>query len=151
MEELGLSNISSEYGLKRKDINKTVIIFASVPFMMLGRTTFCTIGKTFNELGYIVHYIYGFECSEENVPDMYIPTSTHNYIDTINLEWYKNAITKDTIIIFEIPYSKFEPYLELAKRFDSILFMNILIIGIQILALCFIMKMCLESFSICQI
>lgn len=120
MEELGLSNISSEYGLKRKDINKTVIIFASVPFYDVGGgQRSAQLAKTFNELGYIVHYIYGFECSEENVPDMYIPTSTHNYIDTINLEWYKNAITKDTIIIFEIPYSKFEPYLELAKRFGQ--------------------------------
>lgn len=104
------------YELKRKDISKTVVIFASVPFYDVGGgQRSAQLAKTFNELGYIVHYIYGFECSEENVPDMFIPTATHKYIDEVTVEWYKSILMEGSITIFEIPYVKFQPYLKAAK------------------------------------
>lgn len=102
-----------------RKLMRTVIIFASVPFYDVGGgQRSAQMAKTFNNLGYQVHYIYGFECNEENVPDMFIPTSTHNNIDDVNEEWFKSIITPDSIVIFEIPFMKFKPYFELSKKYN---------------------------------
>lgn len=96
----------------------TVIIFASVPFYDVGGgQRSAQIAKTFNSLGYQVHYIYGFECSEKDIPDMFIPTITHKIIDEINLDWFKHTLSHETLIIFEIPFKKFELYLHMAKKY----------------------------------
>lgn len=105
---------------KRKDLCNTVFIFASVPFYDVGGgQRSAQLAKTFNDLGYIVHYIYGFECSEENVPDMFIPTVTHSQIDAVDLKWFERNLSKESIVIFEIPYYKFAPYLEMAHRYGQ--------------------------------
>lgn len=115
---MGIQNL--DYGMKRIDICKTVFIFASVPFYDVGGgQRSAQLAKTFNDLGYIVHYIYGFECSEEDVPDIFIPTTTHSFIDAVDLKWYENNLSKESVSIFEIPYKKFEPYLEMAKRYGQ--------------------------------
>ena len=96
---------------------KSVVIFASVPFFDVGGgQRSAQMAKTFNLLGYRVYYIYGFPCTEENVPDMFIPTVVHEFIDNITEEWFAKIIDKDAMIIFEIPYIKFEPYLDIAKK-----------------------------------
>lgn len=101
-----------------KKETRSVIIFASVPFYDVGGgQRSAQMAKTFNNLGYKVHYIYGFECNEENIPDMFIPTNTHKMIDQVTEQWFKNVITPDTLVIFEIPYIKFQPYFEMAKKF----------------------------------
>ena len=96
---------------------KSVVIFASVPFFDVGGgQRSAQLARTFNALGYRVHYIYGFPCTEENVPDMFIPTEAHEYIDNISKEWFIKRINEESIVIFEIPYAKFEPYLKLANK-----------------------------------
>ena len=108
------------FKLKRRDINRTIIIFASVPFYDVGGgQRSAQLAKTFNEMGYIVHYIYGFECSEENIPDMFIPTATHKMIDDVSVEWYKEILANGALTIFEIPYVKFKPYLDIAKKYKQ--------------------------------
>ena len=73
----GLSSLNSRVKFKRVDISKTVVIFASVPFYDVGGgQRSAQLAKTFNEMGYIVHYIYGFECSEEDIPEMFIPAAS---------------------------------------------------------------------------
>lgn len=97
---------------------RCVIIFASVPFWDVGGgQRSAQLAKTFNSLGYSVHYIYGFPCSEVGIPEMYIPATTHESIDNVDLNWYKTLLKKDTLVIFEIPYDKFKPYLDMAKKF----------------------------------
>jgi len=106
--------------VKRKDISKTVVIFGSVPFYDVGGgQRSAQLAKTFNELGYIVHYIYGFECSEEDIPDMFVPTVTHKLIDEVSVEWYKSIMANGAISIFEIPFCKFKPYMDIAKKFNQ--------------------------------
>lgn len=115
-----LSNEDTSLKLKRKDITKTILIFASVPFYDVGGgQRSAQLAKTFNEMGYIVHYIYGFECSEENIPDMFIPTATHKMIDDVSVEWYKEILTNGALTIFEIPYVKFKPYLDIAQKYKQ--------------------------------
>jgi len=101
----------------RKEM-RTVFIFASVPFYDVGGgQRSAQMAKTFNNLGYQVHYIYGFECNEENIPDMFIPANTHKIIDDISEGWFKSVITPESIVIFEIPFIKFEPYFKMAQKF----------------------------------
>lgn len=116
----GLSSLNSRVKFKRVDISKTVVIFASVPFYDVGGgQRSAQLAKTFNEMGYIVHYIYGFECSEEDIPEMFIPAVTHEMIDQVSVEWYQSILSKDAITIFEIPYYKFRPYLDIAKKYGQ--------------------------------
>lgn len=104
--------------LANKKETRSIIIFASVPYYDVGGgQRSAQMARTFENLGYQVHYIYGFECTEENVPNMYIPCITHKIIDDIDDAWFKNAIHVNTIVIFEIPYVKFEPYFQLSKKF----------------------------------
>ena len=113
-------NENRKVKLKLFDIAKAVVIFASVPFYDVGGgQRSAQLARTFNDMGYIVHYIYGFECSEENVPDMFIPAVTHKMIDDISIEWYKDVLKKNALTIFEIPYIKFKPYLEIAKKYGQ--------------------------------
>lgn len=112
------NNLNEESSTEHKKEMRTIFIFASVPFYDVGGgQRSAQMAKIFNNLGYQVHYIYGFECNEENIPNMFIPTITHKMIDEINENWFRNVITSDAIVIFEIPFIKFEPYFELAKKF----------------------------------
>lgn len=102
--------------VKLKEL-KSVVIFASVPFYDVGGgQRSAQFAKAFNTIGYKVYYIYAFPCTEENIPDMFIPTVSHEYIDNITYEWFESIAVKDTITIFEIPYYKFEPYLDIANQ-----------------------------------
>lgn len=97
---------------------RAVVIFASVPFWDVGGgQRSAQLAKTFNSLGYSVHYIYGFPCSEVGIPEMFVPATTHESIDHVDLNWFKTLLKKDTLVIFEIPYDKFKPYLDMAKNF----------------------------------
>lgn len=110
-------NVGENISMVRKEMS-SVIIFASVPYFDVGGgQRSAQMAKTFNSLGYQVHYIYGFDCSEENVPDMFIPAITHKKVDEIHPGWFKSVITPQSIVIFEIPYKKFKDYLTIAKRF----------------------------------
>lgn len=94
-----------------------VVIFASVPYFDVGGgQRSAQLARSFNALGYQVHYIYGFPCSEKNIPDMIIPVNEHMFIDEVDEDWFRSVINDDTLVIFEIPYAKFEPYLDLAKK-----------------------------------
>lgn len=97
----------------------SVVIFASVPFYDVGGgQRSAQFAKTFNTLGYRVYYIYGFPCTEENIPDVFIPAVAHKFIDDVSGEWFKSIIGKESIVMFEIPYWKFEAYLEQSREAD---------------------------------
>lgn len=94
-----------------------IVIFASVPYYDVGGgQRSAQLARSFNALGCQVHYIYGFPCTEKNVPDMLIPANEHRMIDEVDEEWFRLLMNGHTIVIFEIPYAKFEPYLDLAKK-----------------------------------
>ena len=94
-----------------------VFIFASVPFFDVGGgQRSAQLARTFNSLGKQVYYIYGFPCTEENVPDMVIPVSAHKYLGDIQLKWFETRVQEGDLVIFEIPHVDFEPYLDCAKK-----------------------------------
>ena len=122
----GLENVKSELRRSKSSMQamwidnekevfkktEQVFIFASVPFFDVGGgQRSAQLARIFNAMGKTVHYIYGFHCSEKDAPDMGIPTSTHCFIDEINLKWFERRLHKGDLVIFEIPYLKFEPYL----------------------------------------
>lgn len=104
------------------EIQKTygqVFIFASVPYFDVGGgQRSAQLAKTFNNMGYAVYYIYGFPCSEKDIPDMETPVIRHEYIDDIDESWFRQCLKKDALVIFEIPYLKFKPYLDMANKYE---------------------------------
>lgn len=103
-------------GIHKKK-TKRVIIFAAVPFFDVGGgQRSAQLARAFHSLGYQVFYIYGFPCTEENIPDMFIPANEHRLIDEIDMDWFTSMADRQTMVIFEVPYRKFEPYLDKAKQ-----------------------------------
>lgn len=94
-----------------------IIIFASVPFYDIGGgQRSAQVTRTFNALGWQVYYIYGFPCTEKNMARIYIPAVLHKQIDEISKDQLEDIINNAILAIFEIPYYKFEPYLDIAKQ-----------------------------------
>ncbi len=96
-----------------------IFIFASVPYYDVGGgQRSAQLAKTFSNMGYAVHYIYGFPCSEKDIPDITIPVLSHQHIQDIDIIWFKQTLQKNAIAIFEIPYKEFEPYLDIANKYN---------------------------------
>lgn len=117
----GISNCTchSRVGAKAEDLcaktGRQIFIFASVPYYDVGGgQRSAQMARTFNDMGFRVYYIYGFESSESKQENLYIPTIKHAHIDQYSVEEMKLELENDAVLIFEIPYRKFEPYLEYA-------------------------------------
>lgn len=96
---------------------KRVILFAAVPFFDVGGgQRSAQLARAYHSMGYQVYYIYGFPCTEDNIPDMFIPANEHRLLDEIHAGWFTSIADSQTMVIFEIPYRKFEPYLDLANQ-----------------------------------
>lgn len=96
--------------------SRQVFIFASVPFYDVGGgQRSAQLANTFNIMGYEVYYIFGFDSSESKREDMYIPTTKHVHVDQYSVSELDADIRENAVLIFEIPYSKFIPYLEFAN------------------------------------
>lgn len=103
-------------GIHRKKTQQ-IILFAAVPFYDVGGgQRSAQIARAFHSLGYQVFYIYGFPCTEDHIPDMFIPANEHRMLDEIDEEWFNDIADSRTLVIFEIPYKKFETYLDLSKQ-----------------------------------
>lgn len=97
-------------------VNRQIFIFASVPFYDVGGgQRSAQLANAFNIMGYEVFYIFGFESTESQRENMYIPTRKHLHIDQYSLNEMTSDIRDDAVLIFEIPYSKFIPYLDYAN------------------------------------
>lgn len=112
LEEIGFDD---DWRFEVKNTQR-VFIFASVPFYDVGGgQRSAQLARTFNSMGKQVYYIYAFPCSEERVPDMAIPVSTHKYVEDIQVEWFKRRVHSGDLAIFELPCTQFEGYLDCAK------------------------------------
>lgn len=97
-------------------MGRQIFIFASVPYYDVGGgQRSAQMAKAYNEMGYRVYYIYGFESSESKKEEMPIPAARHVSIDQYSVEEMASVIQNDAVLIFEIPYVKFEPYLDYAR------------------------------------
>lgn len=96
--------------------NRQIFIFACVPFYDVGGgQRSAQLANAFNIMGYEVYYIFGFDSTESKREDMYIPAMKHLHIDQYSLNEMACDIRDDAVLIFEIPYSKFIPYLDYAN------------------------------------
>lgn len=109
---------STENGMLKND--KSVFIFGSVPYYDIGGgQRSAQLAKTFNKMGYSIHYIYAYEASDgSNKQNIFIPCSTHEYIENIDEEYITNSLTEENIFIFELPHVKCEKYLDMANRYS---------------------------------
>lgn len=95
---------------------RQIFIFASVPFYDVGGgQRSAQLANTFNMMGYEVYYIFGFDSSESKRENMYIPAVKHVHVDQYSVNALSADVREDAVLIFEIPYSKFIPYLEFAN------------------------------------
>ena len=98
--------------------NRTVVIFASVPFYDVGGgQRSAKLAKAFNSYGYYVVYLYIYPCNEKNIPFMRIPASIHKQLNrSFTTDQFKSMIDTDSIVLFEIPHKEFMPYLAAAHE-----------------------------------
>lgn len=96
---------------------RQIFIFGSVPYYDVGGgQRSAQMAKAYNEMGYRVYYIFGFDSSESKREEMHIPAIKHVHIDQYSVEEMASVIRDDAVLIFEIPYAKFEPYLDYARK-----------------------------------
>ena len=92
-------------------------IFAGVPYYDVGGgQRFAQIANALNNMGYTVHYIYGYESDESRRENMYIPCAQHVYLGGYTVEDMAADIHPGDVLIFEIPYAKFKPYMDYANE-----------------------------------
>lgn len=92
-----------------------IFIFAGVPvYDVGGGQRSAQLARIFNQMGYRVHYIYGIPCTESAPANVFIPAITHESIDHVSVEWFLKTVSAGDMAIFEIPFDRFEPYLDAA-------------------------------------
>ena len=105
------NNIKEYITLKCKP---NVFIVASIPYYDIGGGQRCSqLTKTFNKMGFNVHYLYAFKSSESTIFNMYMPMSSHTLIDK-SISFISNQANKNDLFIFESPSIKFKELLDLA-------------------------------------
>lgn len=94
---------------------KNIFIFGTVPYFDVGGgQRSAQLAKVFNKMGYSIYYIYAYECTENNIPMISIPTVYHKYIENAKCEEISDYAKEGDIFIFEAPIKSFEKYLGLA-------------------------------------
>jgi len=96
---------------------RSVFIFATIPYYDIGGGQRSSqLAKTFNKMGYAVHYIYGFKSSDFNQKNYIpIPCVSHMHIDALTIADFSELIGKDDLMILEGPVAAFVPYAQAAK------------------------------------
>lgn len=97
---------------------KQVYIFSGVAYYDIGGgQRSAQLAKTFDKMGYEVHYIYAFDSFEEDRPkNINILTYKHKNIKDYSINELIRGLKKDPIFIFEIPHKDFEQYLSVGKN-----------------------------------
>lgn len=105
---------SDSFASKR---GRQFFIFAGVPYFDVGGgQRFAQIANTLNSMGYRVYYIYAFDSVEAKRTTMYIPAVMHVQLDKYSVDDFAVDVQKNDVLIFEIPYVKFKPYMDYANQ-----------------------------------
>ncbi|HEV2462109.1 MAG TPA: glycosyltransferase, partial [Ktedonobacterales bacterium] len=92
-----------------------VYIFAMVPYYDIGGgQRSAQLAKTFNKMGYSVHYIYAYESTDAGQRDAFIPAVRHSHFKDLAPRDIVAGLRGAPVFIFEAPYKGYMPYLELA-------------------------------------
>ena len=118
VKSIDFNNIEIEKKEKKNIIFKSkpsIYIVASIPYYDIGGGQRCSqLAKTFNKMGFDVHYLYAFKSSESRIFDLLMPMSSHIYIDENVIEKIKNNVKSYDLFIFESPSIKFQKILNFA-------------------------------------
>jgi GT2 family glycosyltransferase/glycosyltransferase involved in cell wall biosynthesis len=102
-----------------KDV-KDIYIFAMIPYYDIGGgQRAAQLAKTFNKMGYAVHYIYAFPSSDTGKRDPFVPAVRHVYAKDLTPADVVANLQGEPIFIFEAPYKDYEPYLDLADKLHA--------------------------------
>lgn len=119
--------VSNEYAsyLEQPDVKslkngKNVYIFSGIPYYDIGGgQRGAQLAKIFDKMGYRVYYLYAYEASDgSNQSNIFIPAAKHASIDNYSIDEAINSLSAENIFIFEAPLKKFEPYLNLALKYN---------------------------------
>lgn len=104
-----------------------VFIFSLIPYYDIGGGQRpAQLAKAFNKAGYSVYYFFGIHSSESKLFHIEIPTVMHRHIDGITAMDFTKLITEDDLVIFDFPYYKFTPFLDVAEEVGAkIIYENI--------------------------
>ncbi|GAK43449.1 hypothetical protein TCA2_5947 [Paenibacillus sp. TCA20] len=113
-----MNQVNKDKVLKTK---KSIFIFATVPYYDIGGgQRSAQLTKTFDKMGYIVHYIYAFEASDGSKrANLFIPAVSHEFIENYSCEDLVKNLTEQNVFIFEAPIKKFEEFLSVAKKYNA--------------------------------
>ncbi len=109
-------------------LHRQVFIFGTIPYYDIGGGQRSSqLAKTFNKLGFPVHYYYGFESSDfDHKSTMLIPCVSHMYVGAVDIEDFKAAVRPGDLLILEGPVSAFVPFVQAAKELGArIIYENI--------------------------
>lgn len=115
--EGNLSNDSIDKQTMLAKNSRKVFIFSLIPYYDIGGGQRpAQLAKAFNKMGYSVHYLFGIHSSESKLFHIEIPTVMHLHIDGITASDFSDLIAEDDLVIFDFPYYKFIPFLDIAKE-----------------------------------
>lgn len=125
--EGNLSNDSIDKQTMLAKNSRKVFIFSLIPYYDIGGGQRpAQLAKAFNKMGYSVHYLFGIHSSESKLFHIEIPTVMHRHIDGITASDFSDLIAEDDLVIFDFPYYKFIPFLDIAKEVKAkIIYENI--------------------------
>jgi GT2 family glycosyltransferase/glycosyltransferase involved in cell wall biosynthesis len=99
-----------------KDL-RDIYIFAMVPYYDIGGgQRSAQLAKTFNRMGYAVHYIYAYSSTDGGDQDTHVPATRHMHVKDLTPADVVSHLRGEPIFIFESPHKDYLPYLELAKK-----------------------------------
>lgn len=99
---------------------KRLFMFAGVPlFDIGGGQRSAQLSKYFNDLGYDIFYIYALPTSESKIHKMNYPTVLHKYVNRFKEGEFKKLISKEDLVIFEMPSKKYIPFLNIAYETNT--------------------------------
>ena len=125
--EGNLSNDSIDKDTMIAKNGRKVFIFSLIPYYDIGGGQRpAQLSKAFNKMGYSVYYLFGIHSSESKLFHIEIPTVMHRNIDGITAVDFAKLVTEDDLVIFDFPYYKFIPFLDIAEEVNAkIIYENI--------------------------
>ncbi len=97
-----------------------VFIFAEYPYYHEGSNTrSAKQANTLNDEGFAVCYIYAFKSIDHDFYKKDLPLVMHLPFKKLSKKRFEKMLSSKDIIIFEIPYAKYFPYLEKALEANS--------------------------------
>lgn len=97
---------------------RNVFLFATIPYYDIGGGQRSSqLAKTFNKMGWNVHYIYAFPSSDFDEKNYIpIPCVMHMHIGALDMDTFRQMLQSDDLLVLEGPADSFVPYVLTAKE-----------------------------------